>query len=152
MLLCLVCWLHYACHSPTRKALSLDCRKQKDEHHVIATRILEKLSETLSAAKSNQETMSELTNYKEVLLHRDNLESVRECGPWCAEYNTGLCSALLLAASNGKRDAISLLATVFRCVFLPHQVVLQLCPQAAFGGIHLVLKLPQARLGVPFIN
>ena len=76
--------------------------------------------------------MSELTNYKAPLLHCDNLESVQDCSPLCADYNTGLYSALLLAANSGKYNAIPLLATVFRSISLPYQIVLERLPSSCF--------------------
>ena len=95
------------------------CRKEKEGHHFLATKVLEQMPEVLSAANSSEQTMKELhdNSWIAVLLHSDNLESVRSCSPLCTEYSKGLSSALLTAANNGKHDALPLLFDVFRCQY-----------------------------------
>ena len=116
------CWM-VSCKC---KPLFLSCRARVEhnrrarvEHNTIATRILDRIPEELSAATPENEAMTQLKDWVLVLKHLDNLEAVRACAPLCAVYNKGLCSALLAAASAGKHSAIPLLAGVFRCSVPP---------------------------------
>lgn len=94
---------------------SLCCREARVEHNKIATRVLDRMPEKLSAATSEDEAMRQLDDWLLVLKHLDNLEAVHACSPLCAAYNSGLSRALLTAANAGKHNAIPLLAGVFRC-------------------------------------
>ena len=103
--------------------MSLGCRKERDDHYTLATRVLEKLPEVLSAAGPEDQTLSHLKNWTGVLLHADNLDAVHKCTPLCGTYNKVLSGGLLTTAKAGKHGAVPLLAEVFRCTSCAYGVV-----------------------------
>ena len=58
--------------------------------------------------------MAELKNRMEVLLHPDNLEAITTDASFCMDYNKSLCDGLLIAAVNGRSEAIPELTRVLR--------------------------------------
>ena len=94
------------------------CRKERDGHLKLATKVWEKVPELLAADTPEDKVTKELELWVKVLEHRDNLDAVKNSADnsMCLMYNEGLCNAFLTAANNGKKFAVPLLNRVFRFV------------------------------------
>ena len=102
------CWLqkHQPCIADEHRPWTVCCRKAKDEHYQLATRILDRLPDVVLAATPEDQAMTKLNTWLPVLHHVDNLSAVHHDGSTlCAAYNKGLTSALLTAANTGKSNA-----------------------------------------------
>lgn len=87
------------------------CRKERE---AAAADVLQLLPNILTSKADSTTIMNDLNIKLKVLLQPENLEPVKSNKPLWLTYNTVLCECLMIAAVNGRREAMPELAGVLR--------------------------------------